>query len=365
MMAGDGLLVRVRPRLGRVPRVALLGLCRAALRHGNGEIDATSRAGLQIRGVREDSWRALIDALLELGLIDPHPGVEARAAVLVAPDHVPGDDTHRLAQAMYARIAELPDLPGKVGFAIDAGTAPVLQDAPADFRIERGASGGLILRAEGRHRGTPLERGREIDTLVALARWFVETGGADSGRMARHAAALPTWAREQESPAMPAPRIRPGVHPLGLAVALPFGRIAAAAFIRWLEAEPGISAVRVTPWRMLLCEAGAAIGSPADSDALIVDPIAPVLRADACVGAPACPQANAATRALARQLAPHVGGRLHVSGCAKGCARAAPADVVLTARDGVFDLAFDARAGATPVHAGLDAAQILAHFGAA
>ncbi len=364
-MAGDGLLVRVRPRLGRVPRAALLGLCRAALRHGNGEIDATSRAGLQIRGVREDSWRALIDALLELGLIDPAPGVEARAAVLVAPDHVPGDDTHRLAQAMYARIAELPELPGKVGFAIDAGTAPVLQDAPADVRIERGASGRLILRAEGRHRGTPLEPGREIDTLIALARWFVETGGADSGRMARHAAALPTWAREQEPAVMPASRIRPGDHPLGLAVALPFGRIAAAAFMRWLEAEPVISAVRVTPWRMLLCEAAAAIRLPAAGDALIVDPIAPVLRADACVGAPACPQANAATRALARQLAPHVGGRLHVSGCAKGCARAAPADVVLTARNGVFDLAFDARAGATPVHAGLDAAQILAHFGAA
>ena len=179
MMAGDGLLVRVRPRLGRVPRAALLGLCRAALRHGNDEIDVTSRAGLQIRGVREDSWRALIDALLELGLIDPDPGVETRAALLVAPDHVPGDDTHRLAHSMYARIAELPELPGKVGFAIDAGTAPVLQDAPADVRIERGASGRLILRAEGRHRGTPLEQGREIDTLVALARWFVETGGAD------------------------------------------------------------------------------------------------------------------------------------------------------------------------------------------
>jgi precorrin-3B synthase len=39
--------------------------------------------------------------------------------------------------------------------------------------------------------------------------------------------------------------------------------------------------------------------------------------------------------------------------------------VTLTGREGRYDLAFDARAGAPPSRAGLDAAQILAHFGAA
>ena len=101
---------------------------------------------------------------------------------------------------------------------------------------------------------------------------------------------------------------------------------------------------------------------PAD---FITDPSSPILRTDACVGAPACPQATVETRSLAHRLAPHITGRLHVSGCAKGCARAAPADVTLTGRDGRYDLAFDARPGAPSSRAGLDAAQILAHFGAA
>ena len=62
---------------------------------------------------------------------------------------------------------------------------------------------------------------------------------------------------------------------------------------------------------------------------------APILHVDACVGAPACPQASVATRDLAARLAPLVTGRLHISGCAKGCARARAADWVLTGREGL------------------------------
>jgi precorrin-3B synthase len=365
MMAGDGLLVRVRPPLGRLTRAQVLGICAAASEHGNGQIDATNRANLQIRGVREDSWRALIDALLDLALIDPDPTWEARANIVVAPEWRAGDDTHRLAEELRARLSELPDLPGKVGFAIDAGPAPVLQNAPADFRIERVASGQLILRADGRDLGMPLSPGSEVDHLIALARWFVESGGTASGRMVRHDAPLPDWAAGTTRPAASAPRVQPGPHPLGIALGLPFGRVSAATLIRLVEAETAIEAIRVTPWHIAVCETEAALAVPPDPADFIADPSSPLLRTDACVGAPACPQGTVETRSLAHRLAPHVTGRLHISGCAKGCARAAPADVTLTGREGRYDLAFDARAGAPPSRAGLDAAQILAHFGAA
>ncbi len=364
MMAGDGLLVRVRPPLGRLTRAQMLGLCEAATAHGNGLIDLTSRANLQIRGVRGDAWRPLVDTLLDLGLVDPDPVREARATILVAPEWQAGDDTHRIAEALLARLAELPDLPGKVGFAIDAGPAPVLQDAPADFRIERAASDTLMFRADGRTLGTPVSSGTEVDHLIALAHWFVDSGGTTSGRMARHHAALPDWAAATMPSATPISPVRPGTHALGLALGLPFGRIAASALARYLDAEAAVEAIRVTPWHIAICEAATLFAAQPDSVDFITDPTAPTLHADACVGAPACPQGTVETRALARRLAPHVSGRLHVSGCAKGCARAAPADVVLTGRDGRYDLAFDARAGASPSRAGLDAAQILAHFGA-
>lgn len=365
MMAGDGLLIRVRPPLGRLTRAQVLDLCEAASEHGNGQIDATNRANLQIRGVREDSWRLLIDTLLNLDLIDPDPTREARANILVAPDWRIGDDTQRIAEQSRARLSELPDLPGKVGFAIDAGAAPALQDAPADFRIERAASGQLILRADGRKLGTPLLPDSEVDHLIALAHWFVESGGTASGRMARHSAALPDCAAATTTPAAPAPRVQPGPHPLGIALGLPFGRISATTLTRLVEAEATIEAIRLTPWHIVVCETDAAVAVQTDPADFITDPSSPLLRTDACVGAPACPQGTVETRSLARRLAPHVEGRLHVSGCAKGCARAVPADVTLTGRDGRYDLAFDTRAGASPSRAGLSAAQILAHFGAA
>ncbi|WP_333572000.1 cobalamin biosynthesis protein CobG [Sphingomonas sp.] len=356
MAAGDGLLVRVKPRLARLTCLQLRGLCEASLAHGNGLIDLTNRGNLQLRGVSDATWPLLIERLIALGLVDADPDMEQRRTLLVTPDWREGDDTHRIASDLLALLHALPELPGKMGFAIDAGPAPLLAEAPGDFRIERSGDGALILRLEGRPAGTPLRFGDEADALVRLAHWFVESGGVASGRAARHAAPLPEWAPAQSPPATAAIPLRPGPHPLGAALGVAFGQLDARQFLG--GGTDDLRAVRVTPWRVLLIE-GAAPVDPA----LITDPEDPLLRTDACVGAPACPQASVETRTLAARLAPRVAGRLHVSGCAKGCGRARTADVVVTGRDGLLDLAFNARAGAAPVHAGRSPDALLSLFG--
>ncbi|RJG56174.1 cobalamin biosynthesis protein CobG [Sphingobium terrigena] len=352
MAAGDGLIVRVRPMLGRVTRAQMTVLAEAATVHGNGQIDLTSRANLQLRGVREAALSALLTTLVATGLVDPDPVIETRRNLLVAPDWQEGDDTARIARSLIARLGELPELPGKVGFVIDAGEACALFHEGGDFRIERGQHGGLILRADGHATGSVVEQGAEVDALLALTHWFIESGGRGSGRMARHRATLPPFAAGAIPPAHPARPVVPGGHVLGV----PFGRMAAEQL---LGLGP-IDAIRLTPWRMLLIEGR---GTPAN-DGWITDAGDPLLRVDACPGEPDCPQSTVETRAFARRLAPHVTGRLHVSGCAKGCARAAPADVMLTGRDGRLDLATDARAADPPLQSGLTQAALLAHFGA-
>lgn len=356
MAAGDGLLVRVKPRLGRIDHVQIQGLAEAAAAQGNGLIDLTSRGNLQLRGVSEATWPVLLARLIALDLVDADPVREQRRTVLVAPDWTPGDDTHRIARDLLGRIDDLPALPGKVGLVIDAGDAPILSDAPGDFRIERSIAGGLILRLDGQATGTPIAAGDEAAALVRIAHWFVETCGVAAGRMARHAAALPDWAACQIPPAAPRRRMQPGTHPLGSGLGAPFGQLDATVLADL--AVQGVAAVRVTPWRLLLAE-GAAVTHPA----LIADAADTLLDVDACVGAPACPQASIETRGLARRLVPLVSGRLHVSGCPKGCARAQPSDVTVTGRAGRHDLAFDARADAPPLHAGLDADALLSLFG--
>lgn len=360
MMAGDGLLVRVKPRLGRLTAAQVLNLCEAAAAHGNGVIDLTRRANLQLRGVSEAEWPVLLDRLMILGLVDQDAGLEGRRNLLLAPDWQAGDDTRRIAGELLARLDELPQLPGKVGFVIDGGVACTLRDEAGDFRIERGETGDLILRADGRPHGVAVDQGREADAIIALARWFVESGGAAAGRMSRHHAALPGWASGAIAPAVSSGYIGPGSHALGMAHGVPFGRIEAHELAAAVQVSAA-AAVRLTPWRVLILERANAGAIPG----LLANTADPLLHADACSGAPACPQATVATRDLARTLAPLVAGRLHVSGCAKGCARSDPADVTLTGRNGLFDLALHARAGAPPFRSALTLSQLLHHFGAA
>jgi precorrin-3B synthase len=57
----------------------------------------------------------------------------------------------------------------------------------------------------------------------------------------------------------------------------------------------------------------------------------------ACPGAPACSSARGDVRALALALAPHwsaQAGRIHISGCEKGCALNAPALTLVAETDG-------------------------------
>ncbi|MGS0753393.1 hypothetical protein ACVBEH_00715 [Roseateles sp. GG27B] len=129
MTSGDGLIVRVRPALARLTLAQALGLCALAQRHGSGAIDLTSRANLQLRGVRAAEHDALLSALGGLGLLDANPLLEGRRNLLIAPFWQAGDATERLATELAARLAELPELPAKFGFAVDAGPAPLLSAA--------------------------------------------------------------------------------------------------------------------------------------------------------------------------------------------------------------------------------------------
>ena len=88
----------------------------------------------------------------------------------------------------------------------------------------------------------------------------------------------------------------------------------------------------------------------------------PLLRIAACTGAPACPEAHAETRALAASLAPHLApdDRLHVSGCAKGCAHPGPSDITLVGTQDGFNLIRHGTPRDAPVSRGLSAARLLA-----
>ena len=351
MASGDGLVVRVRPHGGRLSQAQARGIADLARLHGNGLIDLSNRANLQLRGVTEASYPALIAGLRQLGLIDDSAEAEARRNIIVTPFWHSADLTQQLAAELTAALAaaDAPALPAKFGFVLDTAARPVLRDVSADIWIETGPK-GLLLAVQGGAKAVSAKDA--VAQALALARWFLDAGGVTGGR-GRMAQLL---ARIGLPAGFDAPRLQPlratlGAQAQGRLLGFDFGQMQAQT----LAALADLGALRLTPWRMLLIEGLAQVP---DLAGVITRAEDPMLRVVACSGAPACPQALGDTRSLARALAPHVTGLLHVSGCAKGCAHPGPART-LTATPVGFDLICDGPASGIPDRIALSASELI------
>jgi precorrin-3B synthase len=361
MQSGDGLVVRIRPHGGRLPAEQATGIADLAEKYGNGLIDLTGRANLQIRGIRVENHDLLIAGLSQLGLIDADVETEVQRNIVVAPFWNDGDDTSLLAAELEAALAKGHfGLPAKFGFAVDCGRMRVLAQPPADIRIERGAAGELIVRADGAERGRAVTRREAIEVALSLATWFVASGGIKGGRgrMAAHIRSGAGFPDALAGDARPAPAVSsPGAGPCdgGALVGLAFGQLQSATLKFLAGCTPGL---RLTPWRLILVEG---LRKMPRHDGLVTRADDPVMRVAACTGAPACPEAHAETRMLAAALAPHLTATsLHVSGCAKGCAHPRAAAITLVGTPRGFDLVRHGSAQDAPIARGLDPAELLA-----
>jgi precorrin-3B synthase len=316
MESGDGLLARVRPWCGAFTLDQARGLAEIAARLGNGHIDLTRRANLQIRGLRESALPALHDALDRLGLLDPDAETEAARNVMVAP--LANAEVRALASDLTKAIVadrRVASLPAKFGWLVDGGGPLSIVGERADIALSV-ATDGVALRVDGEWVGVAT---RDRAVTFALE------------------AAFGTHPTLPKLDFVPSPGRRMlGPLPGAFGVAAPFGRLEASQLQAFaaLAAKAAASEIRLSPWRTLYVDAPI---EGAEALGLIVDNDAPLLRIDACPGAPACRSASVDARADALRLAamPFT-GTIHVSGCAKGCARSAPADLVLVGDGGRY-----------------------------
>ncbi len=363
MMSGDGLVVRIRPRGGRLTPEQAKGIAVLSARHGNGLIDLSARANVQLRGVTEAEHAPLIEGLSALGLIDETTEAESRRNIVVTPFWRYGDGTVEIASALeHALVApDAPELPGKFGFSVDSVFRPsILGGVSADIRITPHCEGWLVY-ADSFITGAVVDTPEVVaEAAMELARWFISAGGIVDGR-GRMARLWPNESPARRNQKLPTRFQQGGVnfaadgiasvgpHDIGFLVGFEFGQITAETMSFLAENGP----LRITPWRMVLVEGATAL--PA-IPGLITDPADPMLRVTACTGAPGCPQALVETRPLARALCTFLtpDDRLHVSGCAKGCAHPGPTPLTLVGRaDGTVDLIRGGTAADTPSRTGL------------
>jgi precorrin-3B synthase len=370
MPTGDGLLVRLRP-IGILSLAALKKLCSAARQHGNGIVEITARGSIQVRGLSAASAPRFADAIMSLGIAaeDGVPVIVNPLAGLDPDELIDAGDLAADLRRVLGRSSLPRRLSPKVSVAIDSGGALGLDALSADVRLRakliNGAVGLRLSIGGDVATATPLGAIMPSDCTEAALRLLELI--AQRGRDARArdillaeevgpfresiSELLLTYARPRESgdPELDSRfrgnerRIAIGLfslrdgsyaHSIGLA----FGHSDATALEQLADAAEaaGSQGVRPTLDRALLAiglrrESVTTFTAAAKRLGFITRADDPRRHVIACAGAPICASAHIAARTIAPRLAeiaaPYLDDsfKIHVSGCAKGCAHATPA----------------------------------------
>ena len=136
-------MVRLRLSGGALTPAMASAIARLARTCGNGIIEVSSRANLQLRGVRDETLGPLQDGFGQLGLLDENIEAESLRNVMISPlaglDIGNMFDIRPVALALERRLGEgsaLQALPGKFLFLVDDGSLGGLGDIAADVRFE-------------------------------------------------------------------------------------------------------------------------------------------------------------------------------------------------------------------------------------
>ncbi|MFC5262857.1 precorrin-3B synthase [Kribbella qitaiheensis] len=343
--AADGGLARVRLPGGLLSIGQLEVLAAASAELGDGNLELTSRANLQIRALRPGAPRALSDQLYAVGLL-PSITHERIRNILASP--LSGLDQHSLYDVLPA-AAELDrllcdrpglaELPGRFLFALDDGRGD-LASARADVAV-RVVPGGQALLALGGVVCAQTTLAEMPAVMVAAAEAFLVERAEQRSEAWRLAELQDGPARVlkrldvQESTGelrSPAPLVAGHYQqPDGqwaVVATVPLGSLrqeqaSALAFV----AAQGVGQIRVTPWRSVvvagLADVEDAVGR-LQAVGLVVESESPWNGVTACAGRPGCAKALADVRAEAWRMTPTMAPghpAVHWSGCERRCGR--------------------------------------------
>ncbi len=401
METGDGLIARIRAAGGRLTLDQAATIAAVARACGNGAISLSARANLQIRGVRAATLPNLQARLGAVGLIDADPEVERLRNIVASPlsdiDPDAAFDVSPSVAALERRLAEdmsLRPLPAKFAYVIDARGRLPLADIDADIRFEatwEANEPAFAVYLGGDDAWAAISSVDEIgETAARVARAFLAFAGDGCDALRRMRALVARRGAEAvfaEAGLVPSPYPRAsacalladalGAHAFGrtivVGVAAPFGDIDSTAFSTLIGQahRAGADGIRLAPWRTFFLtglnpRSAASFVKEAAKLGFIVEARDKRLRVAACPGAPACLHGVHGLRADAARwaelLPPGEGVILHVSGCAKGCARPLPTLATLVATEAGYDLVVAGKPSDDPARTGLAAGAVDAYL---
>lgn len=317
-------MVRLRLPGGRVPAAALRRLAELAGAYGNGVLQLTSRAGLQVRGLPDPLPPGFVQAVVATGLLPSATHERVRNIVASPLTGLSGglaDVTAMTASLDAGLVAEptLAELGGRFLFVLDDGRGDVV-DLAFDLAYQAlGPQAGTVLVGSP-ETGFAVRADDAVPRLIDLARGFAaarrETG-------AWHIRELPGWwhglGARSIAPVRGAP-IPLGAIGAAASVSVPLARLSLAQARVVEEASAGQPVV-LTPWRGLVLPTAADRLRDLAAAGLVTEENSPWAQLSACVGAPACGRSRIDTVAVAGGLLGTARSlpRTHVSGCERRC----------------------------------------------
>jgi ferredoxin-nitrite reductase len=368
--AQDSFMLRMRLPNGILKAHQLAGCARLAETFGGGVLSVTTRANLQMREIRPENAKALLEELMDLGIVARGSGADNIRNVTGSPlagiDPQELLDTRPLARDWHFHILNtrvLYGLPRKFNVSFDgAGLSPALEETNdvgfQAVRVPEGgaAAPGLWLRIvlggiSGHHdlarpTGTFCRPDEATQVADAIVRVFIDHGDRTNRNRARLKYLLDSWGFERflaavedklgreltritESdiaPRLPTDRYaHVGVHrqkQAGLnwiGVVMAVGKLTRrqAEGLAAIAAECGDGDVRLTVWQNLILS-GVPDGLVREAEARIaalglsttVTPIRAGLVA--CTGSAGCKFAASDTKRHAMEIADHVEARVAI-----------------------------------------------------
>ena len=359
--AADGGLARVRLPGGVLTATQLRVLSAAAADLGDGQLELTSRANLQVRGLAPGAERKLSQRLYAAGLL-PSLTHERVRNILASP--LSGLDEHSLYDVLpvaaeldrlLCASADFAELPGRFLFTLDDGRGD-LDGIDADVGVRAANAGVADLRLAGADTGVRVAWATVPKMLSAVAAAFLaeRTAQGSSGwrlaelddgpaRVIERLDAVSTAVPPAGTPSARTPPTgtppRVGTHRqrdgrVATVAAVPLGRLTVeqAGLLADVAAD-GTGTIRITPWRSVVIPGLVADDNRLTEAGLETDPASAWVGMTGCAGRPACAKALADVRADAARALPLLppGRPVHWSGCDRRCGRPGGAvDVVAT-----------------------------------
>lgn len=353
--AEDGALARVRVPGGRLSSEQLLALAEAA-RQGNGLLDLTSRANLQIRGLHAEAVLELTELLFAAGLL-PSVAHDRTRNVIASPTAgrhpYAVAETDGIVAALDAGLCDSPELaslPGRFLFAVDDGSGLALTPA-ADVTLLAEPAGRFVLQIAGSPTHAPVQAESAAHAALAVARAFLdarEIAGSRAWRIAELDDGPDLVARrlgiellENDVAAARAPMLTPGRLVqrdglIALTALVPLGQLDAdmLACLAAVAPEVRLSARRTATVTDVHLDRVEAVAGTLERARMVLDEASGWAGLSACAGLGRCPKARIDVRAAAaRRAAVRLAGAPleHWTACERRCGQRPEQAIAVTA----------------------------------